>query len=108
MENLVNTTLASIPEFSRASDNARLQLSILTGELPEKLLVMLTESNDIPGANVEPVLLAPSEVLALRPDVRAASVNLSARTSLSQAATAELWPTFTLSGSALSFFSVVS
>lgn len=97
-ENLVNTTMASIPEFTRASDNARLQLSILTGELPEKLLSVLTASNDIPGANVEPVLLAPSAVLALRPDVRAASVNLSAQAALSQAATAELWPTFTLSG----------
>ncbi len=97
-ENLVNTTTSSIPEFQRLADNARLRLSILTGELPSDITLILSTPADIPGSNVEPILLSPSQVLALRPDIRAASANLSANTSLAQAATTELWPTFTLSG----------
>jgi NodT family efflux transporter outer membrane factor (OMF) lipoprotein len=97
-ENLVNTTTSSIPEFQRFSDNARLGLSILTGDLPENLSSMFSASEDIPGANIKPILLAPSQVLSLRPDIQAASANLSASTSLVNASIAELWPTFTLSG----------
>ncbi len=96
--NLVNTTRASVHNFKRQEDNARLQLSVLTGALPETLRPYLAEDAEIPGGDVLPVLMAPAEVLALRPDIRMASANLAAKTSLSAAATAELFPTFTLSG----------
>ena len=36
-ENLVNTTKASIPEFERLAINAQLQMTTLTGVLPETL-----------------------------------------------------------------------
>ncbi len=97
-ENLVNTTKSSIPEFQRLADNARLRLSVLTGALPEQIMPIIEEPADIPGASVVPVLIAPSKVLSLRPDVRAASANLMANTKLSEAAVASLFPTFTLSG----------
>ncbi len=97
-ENLVNTTTSSIPEFQRLADNASLRLSILTGELPENITSILSTPAEIPGSDIEPILLSSSQVLTLRPDIRAASANLSANTSLAQAATTELWPTFTLSG----------
>ena len=96
--NLVNTTRASIPEFQRQANNARLRLSVLVGVLPEALPEDLDQSADIPGADVQPVLMAPAQVLAARPDVRAAGHFLSANTALADAATADIFPTFTISG----------
>ncbi len=95
---IVNTTKSSIPEFDRLADNARLQLSVLTGKFPGELLPLLSEVADIPGGAVDPVLMSPANVLAMRPDVRAASANLAANTSLAESVTAELFPTFTISG----------
>lgn len=97
-ETLVNTTRASIPEFQRLADNARLRLTVLTGVLPTALEPTLSEFAEIPGANVQPVLMAPAEVLRIRPDIRAAEANFQASTSLAKAATAEIFPQLTLSG----------
>ncbi len=46
----------------------------------------------------EPVLLAPSQVITLRPDIRAAAANLRAATSLAEFETLDLFPKFTLAG----------
>lgn len=97
-ENLVNTTRASIPEFQRQAENAKLRLVVLTGQLPEILTPMLAEERLIIGANVKPVLMAPAQVLALRPDIRAAQAQLQATTDLAESVTASLFPTFSLSG----------
>lgn len=96
--NLVNTTRASIPEFERQADNARLRLGVLVGALPEAMPEDLKQSADIPGANVQPVLMAPAQVLAGRPDVKAAGHELSANTALAEAAAADIFPTFSISG----------
>lgn len=95
-QNLVSTTEASIPEFQRLSDNARLRLTTLTGHLPEALQPMLTMPADIPGVDVAPVLMAPADVLALRPDIRAAQANLAAAGAEADAAAADFFPTLTL------------
>jgi len=97
-ENLVNTTRSSIPEFKRQAENARLRLSVLTGQLPEKIRAMLSFGAPIPGADVQPVIMAPADVIALRPDIRAAAANLRASTSLKEATTADLFPKVTLGG----------
>lgn len=97
-ENLVNTTRASIPEFQRQSENARLRLSVLTGALPEELRNIGGTPAQIPGSDVAPVLMAPATVLALRPDIAAAAANLRARSHLSAATIAAIFPTFSLSG----------
>jgi len=104
-ETLVHSTRASIPEFERLADNARLQLSSLTGSLPEDLAPVLVEYNAgvIPVSTLRPVLLSPASVLALRPDIRAAEATFRASTDLAEATTARLFPTFSLSG----FFGVV-
>ncbi|MCB9982588.1 MAG: efflux transporter outer membrane subunit [Rhodospirillales bacterium] len=96
--NLVNTTRASIPEFQRQSENARLRLGVLTGTLPEDLTDMTATQGRIPGSDVAPVLMAPAQVLALRPDILAAAANLRAKTHLTSATIAAAFPTFTLSG----------
>lgn len=97
-ESLVNTTQASIPEFQRRATNAQLRLSVLTGQLPKDVEITLQSPADIPGVSLDPVLLSPADVLSLRPDVRAAAAMLRANSALSDAAFAELFPSFTLSG----------
>ncbi len=96
--NLVNTTRASLPEFQRQAENARLRLSVLVGLLPESIMPVLENNAPIPGADVSPVLMAPARVLSLRPDILAAAANLEARTALAEAATADFFPSFTLGG----------
>ncbi|MCI5060174.1 MAG: TolC family protein [Alphaproteobacteria bacterium] len=102
-ETLVNTTRSSIPEFKRLADNARFRLSVLIGLLPENLRPILQQKAAIPGSDVKPVLSAPANIIALRPDVRAAAFNLSAATALAESAVADIFPEFTLSG----FFNIV-
>ncbi len=97
-ENLVNTTKSSIPEFQRLANNARLQLTVLTGKLPSEISPILDKSAQIPKGSAKPILTAPAQVLSLRPDIRAASANLSANTALAESVTAELFPTFSISG----------
>lgn len=101
-ENIVNTTRASISEFKRFAANARLQLNVLTGRLPEQLTSLLKETKQVPKANEKLILTEPAQVLIFRPDIRAAHANLVANTSLTESTTAELFPTFTIG----SFFGV--
>jgi len=101
-ENIVNTTRASISEFKRFSANARLQLSVLSGRLPEQLTSLLKETKPVPKANEKLVLTEPAQVLIFRPDIRAAHANLVSNTKLTESTTAELFPTFTIG----SFFGV--
>lgn len=96
-ENLVNTTRSSIPEYQRLAENARLRLTSLTGRFPEQLMPILEGQAHIPGANVEPVLLAPANILSVRPDIRAAAASLNSATASAESATADLFPTLTLS-----------
>lgn len=97
-ENLAYTTRSSIPEFKRLSENARLRLSVLTGLLPEALNALISAGEPLNGANVAPALMTPASVLAQRPDIRAAAASLQSRTALAESATAELFPSVTLSG----------
>ncbi len=96
--NLVNTTRASLPEYKRQEKNASLRLSVLTGQLPENLSATLQQDAAIPDSDAMPVLDAPASILEARPDVRAAKYNLLASTDLAEAATAEFFPSFSLSG----------
>lgn len=95
---LVNTTRASIPEFARQAENARLRLSVLVGVLPEKLPSALEETASIPEANIQPVLAPPSQILAQRPDIKAAAHLLASNTALTEAAIADIFPAFSLRG----------
>lgn len=97
-ENLTNTTRASIPEYERLAENAVLALSVLAGKTPDEIRPLLMRPAAIPGSDVAPVLLAPSTVLTQRPDIRAAMHTLAQRTDLKESATAEIFPTFTISG----------
>jgi NodT family efflux transporter outer membrane factor (OMF) lipoprotein len=95
-ENLVNTTTASIPEFERRAINAQLQLTVLTGVLPEHLKDYITMQNNIPSGDIKAVLLSPTQVLMYRPDIRAAISRLKSSTAISEAESASIFPDFNL------------
>jgi NodT family efflux transporter outer membrane factor (OMF) lipoprotein len=98
-ETIVNTTRASISEFQRVADNARLRMTVLTGELPQSLLQKIDEGDEsLNVKDIKPVLMAPSAVLASRPDILAASHSLMESTSLRESAFATLFPSFSVSG----------
>lgn len=97
-KNLAETTRASIPEFKRQAENARLRLSVLTGAMPEELKLVLEEDAEIPGSDITPVMMLPAKVLEQRPDIQAATATLMAKTRLTDAATARLFPVINLSG----------
>lgn len=97
-ETLVNTTQASIPQFERLAENARLRLDVLTGQIPGTLSILRYPEAKIPGSEVDPVLLAPAELLALRPDIRAAAANLAMRSHLTDYTIASIFPTISIGG----------
>ncbi|MAS87543.1 MAG: hypothetical protein CMH30_06165 [Micavibrio sp.] len=97
-ESLVNTTRASIPEFKRLAQNSRLQLTVLTGLLPEELDTYFDKQTDIPGVSLEPIIASPAQVLALRPDIKAAAYALEAQTDIAESTTREIFPTLSLGG----------
>ena len=96
--NLVETTKALLPEFSRQAESARFRLSTLIGDISENMQPALSSPENIPGANIQPVLIGPARVLALRPDVRASAHLLAASSDLADATLADIFPTFTISG----------
>ena len=95
-EGLVNTTKSAIPEFRRQADNARLRLTVLTGQLPDAITPILATTAPPVIAEIKPALLTPADVIAARPDIRAAKYDLEAQTSLTEAEIANLFPSITL------------
>lgn len=95
--NLANTE-AAIPQLATALEAALNRIAILLGELPGALDEELIPIGyrDLP--NTEIVMALPAELLRRRPDVRRSERNLAAQTALIGVATAELYPSFSLSG----------
>lgn len=94
----VETTRATVSTYEQQAENARLRLTVLTGDLPAKVVRGMEQVTLVPLPDVRPALRAPSEVLARRPDVRAAKANLQRQTKLADAAFADLFPTLSLNG----------
>ena len=95
---IVNATRAAVPAFERQAQNSRLQLVTLVGAMPSRINALLNDYNTIPGSDLAPIMLAPADVMANRPDLKAARASLSAATDLSAAAYADLFPTLSLGG----------
>jgi NodT family efflux transporter outer membrane factor (OMF) lipoprotein len=92
-------TLAGIPQLQSALEAAKNRLAVLTAQTPGSLESVLAERKPIPVAPADVVTSVPAEVLRRRPDIRAAERRLAAQTAQVGVATAQLYPSLSLSGS---------
>ncbi len=94
------TTAAQIPLLESSAQQAIYSLSVLLGEPPAALATELSARGSIPAAPPEVPAGLPSELLRRRPDIRRAEAQIHAATARIGVATAELFPKFTIAGSA--------
>jgi multidrug efflux system outer membrane protein len=94
------TTAAQIPLLESSAQQAIYSLSVLLGAPPATLAAELSPTGTIPGAPPEVPAGVPSELLRRRPDIRKAEAQIHSATARIGVATAELFPKFTIAGSA--------
>jgi multidrug efflux system outer membrane protein len=94
------TTASTIPLLESAAQQSIYNISILLGRDPTALLPELSSPKDIPEQPPAVPLGLPSDLLLRRPDIRQAEAQIHAATARIGVATADLFPRFTISGSA--------
>lgn len=92
-------TRSQIPPLRIGIQQAENRLAVLLGQNPGTLKDELTGPAVIPVPPLEVAIGVPAEVLRRRPDVRRAERLLAAQTARIGVATADLYPSFFLSGS---------
>jgi NodT family efflux transporter outer membrane factor (OMF) lipoprotein len=95
----VDATAATIPSLEASERSSMHQLAVLLGRPPQALLDELSKPDPIPVAPPEVPVGIPSELLRRRPDIRRAERQLAAASARVGAATADLYPKFSLTGS---------
>jgi outer membrane protein, multidrug efflux system len=95
---LLEGTEAETPSLETGFRDAVYQLGLLLGQPPGALLDELTNAVRIPAAPPTVPVGLPSDLLQRRPDVQQAERQLAAATALVGAATADLYPKFSLTG----------
>ena len=95
----MESTRAKIPDLKVGLEAAMNRLAVLTGQAPGSLHDRLEEVRPIPQVSTEMAVGVPADVIRRRPDIRQAERELAAQTARVGAATAELYPQFSLSGS---------
>jgi len=95
--NLANTE-AEVPALRLAEIQIINRIAVLAGRYPQELQMDLAGDEPIPDA-IEPGAPGlPADLLRRRPDIRRAERELAAQTARIGVATADLYPSFTLSG----------
>ncbi|MCG6972135.1 MAG: efflux transporter outer membrane subunit [Desulfobacterales bacterium] len=94
------TTAAQIPLLESSVQQAIYSLSVLLGEPPVSLAAELSPTGTIPSAPPEVPAGVPSELMRRRPDIRRVEAQIHAATARVGVAAAELFPKFTIAGSA--------
>jgi len=94
----VRTTASEIPVLESASRRSVHALSLLLGREPGALGSELSREGAVPPSPAEVPVGLPSDLLRRRPDVRRAERQLAAATARIGAATADLFPRFSLTG----------
>jgi NodT family efflux transporter outer membrane factor (OMF) lipoprotein len=92
-------TSAQIPTLETTIAKTRNALSVLTGQRPEALNMLLAESQPVPQAAIGLAQNIPAHTLRQRPDVRAAEHRISAALARVSVAQAARYPGFSISGS---------
>jgi len=95
--NLANTE-AAIPLLATALEAALNRVAILLGEMPGALDDEMAPIEDLALPSTEIAVALPAELLRRRPDVRRSERNLASQTARIGVATAELYPSFSLTG----------
>jgi NodT family efflux transporter outer membrane factor (OMF) lipoprotein len=96
---LLLSTQATIPSFQTTLIQARNALSTLLGEPPGGIDKLLLDKQGIPELPAEIKVGIPADLLRRRPDVRQAELNALAQNALVGLAEADLYPSFSLTGS---------
>ena len=96
----VATTTSLIPLLEASARQTLYSLSVLLGRDPAALVRELSPAEAIPLASPSIPLGVPSDLLRRRPDIRRAEAEIHAATARIGVATADLFPRFTISGSA--------
>jgi NodT family efflux transporter outer membrane factor (OMF) lipoprotein len=96
-ETQLSLTKAQVPALESASILAMHQLALLLGQQPHTLKTELAKNAVIPPTPPQLPVTLPSDLLRRRPDIRAAERQLAAATATVGAATADLFPRFSLS-----------
>ena len=96
----VSTTASTIPTLEISAGEAVHRLGVLLGEPPSSLATELSASGPIPAAPSALPAGLPSDLLRRRPDGRRSERQLAAATARIGVATADLYPKFSLTGSA--------
>jgi outer membrane protein, multidrug efflux system len=99
-EGQLNTTAAQIPTLESSLKQAAYRLDVLLGSQPGALWDELSKAGAIPSLPPEVLVGLPSELLRRRPDIRTAERQIAAATAQIGAATADLFPKFSLTGTA--------
>jgi NodT family efflux transporter outer membrane factor (OMF) lipoprotein len=95
----VATTASAIPSLDALARQSIHRLGVLLGEPPMALAEALAPPQQIPKPPPDVPVGLPSDLLRRRPDVRRAERRLAASTARIGAATADLFPRFSLTGS---------
>jgi multidrug efflux system outer membrane protein len=96
----VAATASTIPLLESAAQQSIYNISILLGRDPAALLPELSPPKDIPEQPPAVPLGQPTNLLLRRPDIRQAEAQVHAATARIGVATADLFPRFTILGSA--------
>ncbi len=96
---LLNSTEANIPLIERGIRKAQYALSVLLGMPPGSLGEQLKECREIPRAPAQVAVGIPAELLRRRPDIRNAELQAVSQSALIGVAKADLYPSFSLTGS---------
>jgi multidrug efflux system outer membrane protein len=97
-EVLLATTEAQVPVLDTSMKQSIHGLGVLLGLEPEALLQELSQQEPVPQTPAQVPIGLPSELLRRRPDVRQAERQLAAATAQIGVATADLFPSFSLTG----------
>jgi NodT family efflux transporter outer membrane factor (OMF) lipoprotein len=95
---LLLSTEAAIPELEASLVQARNALSVMLGIAPSGLEQVLSKDGEQPAVPVTIAVGLPTDLLRQRPDVRRAEQQAMAKNAMVGVATADLYPSFSLSG----------
>ena len=91
------SALAAIPPLKASAEGEIHKIGVLTGQSPEALVAELSPAVALSFSTPEVPAGLPSDLLRRRPDIRAAERSLAASSADIGVATAELYPSFSLS-----------